>query len=210
MGAVMKKLPALSFALCLVLLSSPTLARKPKYKALFNLASDAKYYKYVEYKSSHRFEDTLLLSVIDKRPEQERAYNEDIQWFYDDIWAMSPAQMVEKILSRELKSTHMFKSLDVNEKTPSLILEIELISLIGHYGKGRVARGALKVHSVLRSASETRIITEKDYEEGSSCLVPRFGKAYRYMYLHIGKALHAVVRDMMMDLENALVRESGK
>jgi hypothetical protein len=207
----MKRLPAICLVSCLVLLlSCAAPAKKPTYRALFNLASDVRYYKYVEYKSSQRFEDTLLLSLIDKRPEQERVYNEDIQWFYDDIWAMSPAEMLEKIISRELKSTHMFKSVDVNEKAPSLILEIELISLIGHYGQGRVARGALKVHSVLRSASENRVITEKDYEEVSSCLVPRFGNAYRYMYLHIAQALHAVVRDMMMGLENALLRESGK
>ena len=207
----MKKFLAMSLVFCLVLaLSPPALCRKPKYKALFNLASDSRYYKYVEYKSPHRFEDTLLLSVIDKRPDEEKIFNKKIQWFYDDIWALPPAKMLRKIFLRELKATKMFKSVDVHEREPSLTLKIELISLIGHYGKGRVARGALKVHSVLRSASDNRIIMDRSYEETSSSLVPRFGKVYRYMYLHIGKSLHAVVKEMLMDLENTLLRKSGK
>jgi len=200
---------SLVFSLVLVLSSSP-LSKEPKYKALFNLASDARYYKYVEYKSPHRFDDTLLLSLIDKRPEQEKVYNEGVQCFYDEIWAMPPTQMLEKIFSREIKITNMFKSVDVNERAPSLVLEIELMSLIGHYGEGRVAKGAVKFHSVLRSASGNRMIMDRNYEEVSSSLVPRFGNAYRYIYFNIGKALHSVVIEMVMDLENALLRKSGK
>lgn len=210
----MRKLPVISLVFCLTLtLTPPVLSKQPKYKALFNLASDAKYYKYVEYKSPRRSDHIILLSLIDKRPEQEKVYNEDIQWFYDDIWAMPPTQMLEKIFLRELKSTHMFKLVDVRARAPSapsLTLEIEILSLIGHYGEGRVARGGVKFHSALRSASDKRVIMERKYEETSSSLVPRFGNAYRYMYLHIGKSLHAVVREMMMDLEDVLVREGGK
>lgn len=207
----MKKALTISLVFCLIFAVIPeALCSEPKYKALFNLASDARYYKYVEYKTPHRFEDTLLLSVIDKRPDEEKIFNKKIQWFSDDIWALPLAKMLEKIFSKELKFTNMFNSVDVNEKAPSLILEIKLISLVGHYGKGRVARGALKVHSVLRSASANRIIMDRSYEEASSSLVPRFGNVYRYMYLHIGKNLHAVIKEMLMDLENTLLRESGK
>jgi len=206
-----KKLLTISLAFCFVLILSPSvLSKRPKYKALFNLASDARYYKYVEYKSSHRFDHMMLLSLVDKRPEQEKVYNEDTQWFYDDIWAVPIDRMLRKIFLRELRITNMFKSVDVDEKAPSLILKIELTSLIGHYGTGRVARGVIKIQSILRSASDNRVVMDKDYEETSSSLVPRFGNAYRYMYLHIGKALNGVVKELTMDLENTLLRESGK
>ena len=66
------------------------------------------------------------------------------------------------------------------------------------------------IKSVLRSAFNKRVIVDRSYEEASSCLVPNFGNAYRYMYLNIGKTLHVMVKEMLMDLENALVRESGK
>jgi len=209
--SAMKKLLTTSLVFCLVFAVIPeALCGKPKYKALFNLASDARYYKYVEYKSPHRFEDTLLLSLIDKRTDEEKIFNKKIQWFSDDVWALPLAKMLEKIFSKELKFTNMFNSVDVNEKAPSLILEIKLISLIGHYGDGRVARGALKVHSVLRSASANRIIMDRSYEEASSSTVRPFGNVYSYMYFHIGKSLHAVVKEILMDLESALVREKRK
>ena len=122
----MKRLSPIFFVACLVLTFTPALAGKPKYKALFNLSTDSKYYEYVDYKSPHRFEDTLLLSLIDKRPDEEKTFNKKIQWFSDEVWAMPPAEMLEKIFSRELKSTNMFKSVEVRGRAPSLILKIEL------------------------------------------------------------------------------------
>ena len=105
----------------------------------------------------------------------------------------------------------MFKSVDMDEKTPSLTLEIEVTSLVGHYDdKSRVARGVVKVHSILRSTSDNRIILDKNYEEASSSLVGRFTNAYRHMIIHIGKALNEVVKGMMGDLENTLSRETQK
>jgi hypothetical protein len=105
----------------------------------------------------------------------------------------------------------MFKSVDMDEKTPSLTLEIEVTSLVGHYDdKSRVARGVVKIHSILRSTSDNRIILDKNYEETSSSLVGRFTNAYRHMLIHIGKALNEVVKGMMGDLENTLSRETKK
>lgn len=96
------------------------------------------------------------------------------------------------------------------EKVPSLIIQIELTSLVGHYDRqSRVARGVVTVHFILTSASDNRVIVDRSYEETSSSLVGKFDNAYRYMFLHIGKTLNAVVREMIMDLENALLREAG-
>ena len=208
----MKKLLTISLVFCLILvLSSSALSKKPKYKGLFNLASDARYYKYVDYKSSNRFDHIMLLSLVDKRPEQEKVYNKKTQWLYDDIWTQPLAPMLRKIFLRELRISNMFKSVDVNEKAPSLILHIELTSFIGYYDKkSRMGRGDVKIHSILRSATGNRVIVDKHYEETSSALVPRFGNAYRYMYLQVGNALNGVVKELTMDLENTLLRESGK
>jgi hypothetical protein len=162
-------------------------------------------------KSPKKYENVLLLTIVDKRPEQEKVYNEDVQYFYDDIWTESPAKMLGKIILKELRISNMFRSVDFDEKGPSLILEIELNSLMGHYDdKTRVARGVVKIHPTLRSASDSRVIMDKTYEEISSSLAGRFTNAYRPMVIHIGKALNVVVGDMIRDLENTLAKESGK
>jgi len=205
----MKKLLAMSLLFFLVMALGPSACfKKPKYKAIFNLASDPGYYKYVEYLPSHRSENPLQLVVLDKRPNEEKVFNEDIQWFYDDIWTEPPSSMLKKIFLKELRRSNMFKSVDLVGGESSLVLEIELTSLIGHYGKGRVAKGIVKTHAALKST--TKIIMDKNYEGTSSYRVHRHGRGWKHMCYHIGKALHAVVQDMMMDLENALVRESGK
>ena len=149
----MEKPLIMFLVICLILIFGHPVESK-RYKGIFNLASDPRYYKYVEYKSSHTFEDILKLTVIDKRPEQERVYNKRIQYFYDDIWTEPPARMLEKIFLKELRLSKMFKSVDIDEKAPSLILEIELNSLIGHYGRGRMAKGIVKIHSILKSTSD--------------------------------------------------------
>ena len=58
--------------------------------------------------------------------------------------------------------------------------------------------------------SDSRVIMDKTYEEISSSLAGRFTNAYRPMVIHIGKALNVVVKNMIGDLENTLVKESGK
>ena len=196
------------FSLALFL-STTAQSKQPKYKGLFNLGSDPRYYKYVDYKSSYKSENTVLLNVVDKRPEQEKTYNEDVQYFYDEIWTVPPEKMIGKILLKELRSSNLFKSVDFDEFKPSLILEIELSSLLGQYDEGgRVARGTVKVHSILKTASESRVIMDKKYEETKSLLVGRFSNAYRYMYRDIGEALNTIVREMLEDLENVLKKES--
>jgi hypothetical protein len=204
----MKKLIVMLLVLCLFFVFTHLAqSGEPRYKALFNLASDPKNYQYVEYKSSLISEYLVLLTIVDKRPEQEKVFNEAIQWFYDDIWTEPPVKMLEKIFLRELRFSNMFKTVDVNERTPSLILEIELTSLIGHYGEGRVAKGAVKIHAMLKSVKDGRVIINRNYEETSSSLVGRFTNAYRPMLRHIGVSLQNVVKGLMMDLENTLVRE---
>jgi hypothetical protein len=173
----MKKLFPMSLAFCSVLiLSLPVAApsKEPPHKAIFNLASDSRYYKYVEYLSSHRFEHVLQLIFLDKRPDQEKVFNEDIQWFYDDIWTEPPPSMLRKIFIKELRISNMFKSVHVAERSPSLTLEIELISLVGHYDrKTRTARGVVKIHSTLTWASDNRVIMDTNYEKTSSYRVHR-------------------------------------
>jgi len=117
--------------------------------------------------------------------------------------------MLGKIFLKELRTSNMFKFVDLDEKTPSLVLEIELSSLIGHYDdKTRVARGVVKIHTVLKSTSDNRVIMDKTYEETSSSLAGRFTNAYRPMVIHIGKALNTVVGEWVGDLENTLNKES--
>ena len=70
----------ISFAL---FLSIPVESKEPKYKALFNLGSDTRYYQYVDYKSSYKSEKMVLINIIDKRPEQEKTYDEDVQYLKD-------------------------------------------------------------------------------------------------------------------------------
>jgi hypothetical protein len=206
----MKKLFLIVLVLSLILLFNTSVqSKQPKYKALFNLGSDPKYYMYVDYKSLYKSDSAVLMRIVDKRPEQEKSYDENVQYFYDDIWAEPPAKMLGKIFLKELRSSNMFNSVDFDESKPSLILEIELTSLVGHYGGGgRVARGTVKIRTVLKSASENQIIMEKNYEETKSSLVGNFQNAYRYMYRNIGEALSLVVKEMVMDLENNLKKES--
>jgi len=204
----MKRLAAISLVWCLALLLS--CAPSAKYKGLFNLASDSKYYKYVEYSPRHRAENPLQLVVLDKRPPEEKVFNKDIQWFYDDIWREPPASMLKTIFLKELRTSHMFKSVDLVGQESSFVLEIELTSLIGHYGNGRVAKGIVKVHNILKSPSKKQIIMDKNYEGNSSYPVHSHASGWKHTYYHIGKALNTVVEEMLMDLENALIRESGK
>ncbi len=49
---------------------------------------------------------------------------------------------------------------------------------------------------------------DKLFEEAKSSLVGRFKNAYRYMYRNIGEALNLVVKEMVMDIENNLKKES--
>ena len=106
---VMKYFPILLRTTILVLIMClPVQAKQPDYKGLFNLASDPKYYKYVNYKPSRTFENILLFSIIDRRPDQEKAYNEDIQYFYDEIWAEPPDKMLGKLFLKELRGSHMW------------------------------------------------------------------------------------------------------
>jgi hypothetical protein len=196
----------ISFAL---FLSIPVESKEPKYKALFNLGSDTRYYQYVDYKSSYKSEKMVLINIIDKRPEQEKTYDEDVQYLNDEIWTEPPVKMVGKIFLKEMRSSNMFKSVDFDESKPSLILEIELSSLVGSYDKGvRVAKGTVKIHSTLKTASENRIIMDKKYEETKSSLVGKFSNAYRYMYRGVGEALNTIVREMSGDLENILKKGS--
>jgi len=208
----MKKLLIVLLSSSLVLISTISAqSKEPKYKGLFNLATDARYYKFVDYKSRNQFDKALLLKIVDKRPEQEKIFDEKTQYFNDDIWAEPPTKMLGKIFLKELRSSNMFKAVDFDETKPSLVLEIELTSLIGNYGDGgRVARGVVKIHPILKTTLDNRIIMEKNYEETKSCLVGRFSNAYRYMYQNIGIALNAVIKEMMGDLENTLVKEFGK
>jgi hypothetical protein len=206
----MKKLFLFIVTISLVLcFGIPVESKQPKYKALFNLGSDARYYQYVYYKSSYKSEKVVLINILDKRPDHEKTYNEDIQYLYDEIWTEPIAKMVGKIFLKELRSSNMFKSVDFDESNPSLILEIELSSLVGSYDKGgRVARGTVKIHSILKMASEDRIIMDKRYEETKSSLVGKFSNAYRYMYRGVGEALNTIVREALGDLENVLKKES--
>lgn len=105
----------------------------------------------------------------------------------------------------------MFRSVDLIAKGQSLSLEIELNSLVGHYdGKTRMATGRLKIHSTLKTASDKRIILDKDYENKSGYKVHLHGKGWNHIYYHIGKATNAVVEQMMMDLEQTLFNEIRK
>lgn len=204
----MKKLLIMSLVFCLFLMFSFSVqAKEPKYKSLFNLASQPRYYKYVDYKSQHISNHLLSLTIIDKRPQQEKVFDEDIQWFYDDIWTEPPVQMIGKIFLKELRFSNIFKAAEMDERNFSLVLELDLNSLVGHYGEGRIARGTVKIHAILMSAEDNRIILGRDYDETSSSLVGRFTNAYRPMVIHIGTALNNVVRNMLMDIENALIRE---
>lgn len=207
----MKKLLAMSMVFCLAVTLTPSaLSKQPEYKAIFNLASDPGYYTYVEYLPSHRSENPLQLVVLDDRPDEEKVFNKDIQWFYDEIWTEPISSMLKKIFLKELRKSQMFKSVDLVEQESCLVLEIELTSLMGHYGKGRVAKGVVKVHSLLKSSSDNRIIMDRNYEGTSSYRVHRHASGWKHMCYHIGKALHTVVQDMMVDLENAIARESAK
>lgn len=209
----MKKLLLLllSASLLFSIFTIPVQSKESKYKGLFNLASDAKYYKYVDYKSGKQFDKSLLLKIDDKRPEQEKVFDKKTQYFQDDIWSEPPTKMLGKIFLKELRSNNMFKSVDSEETNPSLILQMELISLVGQYDDSdRVARGMIKIRSILKNSIDNRIIIEKNIEGTKSCLVGKFSNAYRYMYRNIGDALNAVVKEMMGDLENALAKEFGK
>jgi hypothetical protein len=208
----MKKSLVIFVALFLVLIFNiPARSKQPEYKALFNLTSDPRYYKYVEYESPHNSDNDLLLKIVDKRPEQEKSYNEDVQYFYDDIWTEPPEKMLAKIIFKELRFSNIFREVDFEETKPSMILEIELISLVGHYDdKSRVAKGIVRIHPVLKSALDNRIILDRNYEETSSSIAGRFTNAYRPMVIHIGRSLNIVIRDMMKDLEKKLVKESRK
>ena len=207
----MNKILVLFLTLSLVLiLSLSALSKQPGYKVYFNLASDSRYYRYVGYKSSHIFGHTLLLAILDKRPEQEKTFNEDVQYFYDDIWTEPPASMLGKIFLKELRLSKMFRSVDVDATRPSLILEIELSSLVGHYDrKTRVAKGIVEIHSMFKSASDDRIIINKIYEATSRTDIRR-GDIYVPMVQHIGNALHKAMEDMIVDLERAMLSESRK
>lgn len=182
-------------------------AAQSRYEGIFDLASDPRYYKYIEYRSSHTSEHLLLLTVIDKRPDVEKVYKRGVQYFYDEIWAKPPAKMLQEIFLKELRFTNMFRSVDTDEKNPSLILEVELISLIGNYEEGRIAKGTLKTHVVLKSTKDNITIMDKNYEETSKSVVGRFGNAYRPMIKHIEIVLQNVVKNTIMDLENTLRRE---
>jgi hypothetical protein len=208
----MKKSLVIFVALGLVIIFNiPAQSKQPKYKALFNLTSDPRYYKYVEYKSPHHSDNDLLLKIVDKRPEQEKSYNEDVQYFYDDIWTEPPGKMLGKIILKELRFSNIFREVNFEEAKASMILEIELISLVGHYDdKSRVAKGIVKMRPVLKWALDNRIILDRNYEETSSSIAGRFTNAYRPMVIHIGRSLNTVLGDMMKDLENKLLKESRK
>jgi ABC-type uncharacterized transport system auxiliary subunit len=204
----MKKLVVMLLVLCLVLVFTHLAqSGEPRYKALFNLATDARHYQDVEYKSSLKTDYLVLFTVVDKRPEQEKVFNEDVQWFNDDIWTQPPARMLEEIFLRELRWSNMFKSVDTREPNPSLTLEIELSSLLGHYGEGRVAKGTVKIHAMLKSASDGRVIINKKYGQTSTSRVPPLVNAYGPMLRNIGISLENVVKGLLMDLENTLSRE---
>jgi hypothetical protein len=204
----MKKLMIISLALCLVLIFSfPVQSKESKYKSLFNLATQTRYYRYVDYKSQYKSNHLLFFTIIDDRPQQERVFNKQIQWFHDEIWTEPPVKMIGKILLKEIRSSNIFKAVEMDERNPSLVLELKLNSLVGHYGEGRVARGTVKIHAILKSAKNSHVVLERDYEETSSTLVGRFINAYRPMFAHIGIALHNVVESLLMDLENTLARE---
>ena len=193
-----------------LILSPLSLSKQPEYKAYFNLASDQSYYKYVAYKPSQMFGHRVLLSIVDKRPEQEKVFNDDVQFFYDDIWTEPLTTMLGKIFLKELRLSNMFSSVDMYEKRPSLILEIELTSFVGHYDpKTQVSKGVVKIHPVFKSASDNRIIINKIYEAISRSEIRR-GNIYTYIITHIGNALHTVMEDMIMDLERAVHSESRK
>jgi ABC-type uncharacterized transport system auxiliary subunit len=207
MKNVLMLLLALFFVL---LLSLSTLSKQPEYKAHFNLASDTRYYTYVNYKSSLMLGHRVLLTLADKRSDQEKIFNEETQCVYDDIWTEPPINMLEKIIIKELRSSNMFRSVDVDEKSPSLILEIELSSLVGHYNQQtRIAKGIVKIHPIFKSASDNRIIMNKIYEATSRSEVRR-GNTYIPMITHIGNALHKVMEDMIRDLEQAIDSERRK
>jgi len=204
----MKKLFAPSLALCVLLIfSAEGLSEQPQYKAAFNLAYDPLNYKYVEYKSPIRFQHNIQLTMIDTRPDKEKVFNKEIQYFYDDIWTEPPAEMLGKIFLKELRSTTMFRSVDLEKRAPSLILEIRLSSLIGHYGQDQIAKGFIKIRSTLKRASDDHIILNKEYEETYKSEVRRFAIIYKVMLRHIGNAVHNVVQKTLVDLENSLVKE---
>jgi len=78
------------------MLSIPAQSKEPKYRGLFNLSSDPKHYQYVGYKSSRQFYYALLLKIVDKRPSQEKVFNENVQYFSDDVWSEPPIKMLGK------------------------------------------------------------------------------------------------------------------
>ncbi len=195
----MKRLLIITVVICSVLIEGlHAQSREPEHKALFNLVSQPKYYQFVDYKSQYISNHILYLAITDTRPQQERVFNEEVQWFYDDIWIEPPAKMIGKIFLKELRVSNIFKAVEMEERAPSLVLGLELRFLIGHYGKGRVAKGTVAIHATLKSAKDNRVILERDYEETSSSLVGRFTNAYRPMIIHIGSALHNVVRDVKL------------
>jgi hypothetical protein len=102
--------------------------------------------------------------------------------------------MLGKVFLKELRGSNLFRSVDLEEKTPSLILEIQVASLLGGYDrKTRVARGTVTIHSILKSRTEERVIFDRNYEETSSSLVWLFANAYHPMVAHVGKALNTVI-----------------
>ena len=205
----MKKLLILSLALFTILVFCLPACQSKRPERIFNLASDPQYYQDLKYKSSVASDHILLLTVIDKRPEEEKVYKRGGQCFYDEIWVNPPAQMLEEIFLKELRFTNMFRAADVDESDPSLILEIELISLIGnYYGRSRrIARGVLKTHAVLKSAKDNTILMDKHYEEISQAGVDLYANAYRLMTRHLGVVSRKVVKNTIMDMENTLRRE---
>ena len=182
---------------------------KPNMSGVYSFNLHPNYYRDVNYVSQYRFNKSLVVKVVDKRPEEEKNYDENKQWFYNEIWAAPPHMMLQRIFSEELQSTGMFETV-FNAESPMLIYEIDLLSLLGNYGAGRMATGSISVHSTLKSVSEDQIIIDKSYKNVSSNTVPKFRNAYRYIYKHIGNALHNLTQEIIMDLETALIQEQNK
>jgi hypothetical protein len=180
-------------------------------RSYFNLNSDLKFYKFADYTSPHQFDYSLFVSIVDKRPDNEKIFDKKVQWFYDEIWTEPPPKMMEKLFLKELRTTRMFKSVDLITKGEPLSLEIILHSLVGQYdGGARMATGRLKIRSILKTAVDNRIILDKDYENKSSYKVHLHGRGWNHIYYHIGKATNAVVEQMMLDLEQTLFNETRK
>lgn len=208
----MKKRATIFLAFCSVLTLSPPVASKvPQHKGIFNLATNSRYYKYVEYLPSKRFEQTLRLAIIDKRPTEEKVFNEEVQWIYDDIWTEPLPSMFRRLFFKQLKMSNMFKSVTLLEGESPFTLELELNSFVGHYDRtSRMAKGVVNIRSVLRATTDNRIIMDTNYEEMSSYKVHAHASGWKHMVYHMGKALHTLVDKMMMDLERALHQEVRK